>query len=51
MMFFDAGAQLLQLGLLVGFGAGDLAVASEDLNDPQIMTRFELLSDHTLPDA
>ena len=50
-MFFDAGAKLLQFGLLVGFRAGDLAVTSEDLNDPQIVTRFELLSDHILTDA
>jgi len=50
-MFFDAGAQLLQFGLLVGFCAGDLAVTSEDLDYPQIMTRFKLLCDHALPDA
>jgi hypothetical protein len=36
-IFGDAGAQLLQLALLVGLRGGELTMAREGLDDPQIM--------------
>ena len=37
--------------LPVGFRAADLPVTGEDLDGPQVVTRFQLLSNDALPDA